>query len=223
MGYIKDIRLFYSIAGNTHISFASKKLNTVIHRIVMKLREQGFSLGEFDHLYINFTTTPVQNGMAPADRPVDPYHSWFRYYDVQLSKEQLQRLKEESAIPEVVIYVEELLVTYFAAEEFTKEKILECVSCAVQQGEDMLMHFKEKTSSNRKAILYLRYSDQCRYIPVVKVYDKNLTLLLEADLPEMVALDRLGEIQLSSKKVTIKPRKNAFTNEMKPITFLLTE
>jgi hypothetical protein len=45
--------------------------------------------------------------------------------------------------------------------------------------------------------------------------------LLRKDLPETIDLNIIGEIQLSSKKVTIKPRKNTFTVDLKPITFAL--
>ena len=46
-------------------------------------------------------------------------------------------------------------------------------------------------------------------------------LLLEADLPEAMDLDYIGEIQVSSKKITIRTRKNAYTTALKlePIIF----
>lgn len=47
-------------------------------------------------------------------------------------------------------------------------------------------------------------------------------LLFETDLPETNSLDAYGEIQLSSKKVTIKPRKNAFLNKSEPLTFIIS-
>ncbi|MBQ4364494.1 MAG: hypothetical protein II782_10900, partial [Oscillospiraceae bacterium] len=70
---IKDIRIYRSDAENTDgnplpVSFADKGTNVIIRRIVMKLRETGFTMGDFDHLYINFTTCPVENGMAYAKR-----------------------------------------------------------------------------------------------------------------------------------------------------------
>ena len=57
---IADIRLFKSedCTESGHfdmVSFGDKRLNAVVKRIVMKLRENGFSMREFDHLYINFT------------------------------------------------------------------------------------------------------------------------------------------------------------------------
>lgn len=79
MKVISDIRLFKSdianIDGNSYPSaFTSKEQNIVIHRIVMKLREQGFLLGEFDHLYVNFTTCLEKDTISPAKRSIDPYH-----------------------------------------------------------------------------------------------------------------------------------------------------
>ena len=60
MRIIKDIRVFRSNNENTGGNplpndAANKELDCVIRRIGMKLREERFSLGEFDHLYINFT------------------------------------------------------------------------------------------------------------------------------------------------------------------------
>ena len=46
-------------------------------------------------------------------------------------------------------------------------------------------------------------------------------LLFETDLPETNSLDAYGEIQLSSKKVTIKPRKNGFLNKSEPLTYII--
>ena len=43
--------------------------------------------------------------------------------------------------------------------------------------------------------------------------------IFSANLPETIDLNIIGEIQLSSKKVTVKPRKNAFTKGLEPISF----
>ena len=83
----------------------------------------------------------------------------------------------------------------------------------------MLMKFKEKVSTNRRAVIFLRLLDCCKFHPLLRVYDHEENLLFEKDLPEAVTLDYLGEIQLSAKRVTIKPRKNAFTTQMSPLAF----
>ena len=54
---------------------------------------------------------------------------------------------------------------------------------------------------------------------MLQVFDMDDHLLFETDLPQALTLDYLGDIQLSAKKVTIKPRKNAFTTRMEPLVF----
>ena len=80
---ISDIRLYRSESQNEYgvygtESIAEKKLNAIVQRVVMKLREYEFSLGEFDHLYINFTTCDIGKKTILSDY-VDKYHPWYRY------------------------------------------------------------------------------------------------------------------------------------------------
>ena len=56
----------------------------------MKLRENEFSLGEFDHLYVNFTTSAINGTMNLSDK-VDKYHPWYRYCHVHVEKEVFQK------------------------------------------------------------------------------------------------------------------------------------
>lgn len=72
MKIISDIRIYKSrienIEGNSLPSNfeSSKTLNAKIKRIVMALREKNFSFGDFDHLYVNFTTCNVNNSISLA-------------------------------------------------------------------------------------------------------------------------------------------------------------
>ncbi len=147
MKTISDIRLYRSrepnISGHSLPSeFAGKKLHIIASRIAMKLREAGFSMGDFDHLYINFTTCPVEGGSAPAKRELDTYHPWYRYYDVEVGKELYDTLGENADT--VIFLMEAVLCRYFATEEFGGEKIRSCINEAVTNGENMLMKYKEK-------------------------------------------------------------------------------
>lgn len=60
MTVIADIRIYRctvkNVTGVTPEGFASKELCAVARRICMKLRENKFSMGDFDHLYINLST-----------------------------------------------------------------------------------------------------------------------------------------------------------------------
>ena len=74
---ISDIRLFKSKSQNDLSSYIpdAKKINAIVNRMVMKLRENEFSLGEFDHLYINFTTCDMPEKIieAPANKYVEDF------------------------------------------------------------------------------------------------------------------------------------------------------
>ena len=220
---ISDIRLFRSKSQNEYggymtESFGDKKLNAIVKRVVMKLRENEFSLGEFDHLYINFTTCSVAGNMDLSDK-VDRYAPWFRYCNIHVEEDLYNSLGSPESWDEIIFHIQNALTTYFASEEFPKTQIHSCVQQAVEQREEMLMKFKEKVSTKRKAVIFLRYLDTCRFYPLLRVYDTDENLLLEEDLPQTVALDYLGEIQISAKRVTIKPRKNAYTTQNQPLVF----
>lgn len=217
---ISDIRLYKSDVQNEFgtISFGNKELNAIVKRIVMKLRENQFSFGEFDHLYINFTTCDISQEISLSEK-ADRYHPWYRYCDIHIEKNLYDILGSPETYKDIIHSICALLITCFATEDFDKSQILSCVHQAVEEGENMLMKFKEKVSSKRKAVVFLRYLHTCRYYPLLRVYDTEENLLFEQDLPETLTLDYLGEIQISTKKVTIKPRKNAFTTGQKALVF----
>lgn len=220
---ISDIRLYKSESQNEYggyitDSFGDKRLNAVVKRVVMKLRENEFSLGEFDHLYINFTTCDISENMKLSDK-ADKYHPWFRYCDVRVDKDLFQKLGSPETWNDIIHWISTILVTYFMSDDFDEMRIFSCVQQAVDQGENMLMKFKEKVSTKRKAVIFLRFLDSCKFYPLLRVYDAEDNLLFEKDLPEVVVLDYLGDIQVSAKRVTIKPRKNAFTKQTNPLVF----
>ena len=220
---IADIRLFRS-EGRTEsghfdmVSFGDKKLNAIVKRIVMKLREHGFSMGEFDHLYINFTLCELSVPME-LSREVDRYHPWFRHCHVRVAREGYESLGTVDGHGHIIPIIGDVLTAFFARADFDADSIRDCIQEAVTGGEGMLMFFKEKATAKRRAVLYLRFLDSCRYAPLLRVYDGEGSLLLERDLPQMVTLDALGELQVGLKKVTVKPRKNACTTGKKPIIF----
>lgn len=223
MKIIKDIRVYKSglqSESGTEVStsFADKKLNAMIQRVVMKLREHEFSLGDFDHLYINFIPSDEAEHIWLSDE-VDRYFPWLRNCYVPVDTELYNNLRSTASYDNIIQWITTVLVTYFSTEDFNEARILSCIHQAVEQGESMLMKFKEKTSAKRKAVVYLRYLDTCRFYPLLRVFDLDNHILLEKDLPETLTLDYLGEIQVSTKRVAIKPRKNAFTTQNPVLAF----
>ena len=94
MKIINDIRLYKSSDIDNHMSFANKSLNIAVSRVVMKLREQQFSLGEFDHLYVNFTTCIPEDKIELVDK-IDSYHPWYRYCNIGVDKHDYEKLNTD--------------------------------------------------------------------------------------------------------------------------------
>lgn len=73
MKLIADIRIYNVSDSEKHIELDFRSSSRAAHRVAMKLREFKFSLGEFDHLYINFTTHAAKGTVTLIDT-VDQYH-----------------------------------------------------------------------------------------------------------------------------------------------------
>lgn len=222
MKIISDIRLFRSVITNIDGNplpecFGSKQLNVIIHRIVMKLREQKFSLGEYDHLYLNFTTQLNESVCLLAKRSVDTYHKWYRFYDVGISEDMYYKLNSESSIDYVIDELQNVLIQFFNCESICRIK--DCISEAVEKGENMMIIYKTKENNNLKASVFLQYLDTGLYLPHLFVYNSEGKEILHKKLKLSNELMEIGEIQLSSKKVAIKPKKNSFTANLSSIVF----
>lgn len=218
---IADIRLYRcerydALTPPATLPIADKPLSAAVKRIVMKLREGRFSLGEFDHLYCIFTAAPLPSEFFLSDR-TDREHKWYRHCFIRVGEELYGRLGSPAARGETLGLIGTALVTLFATEHFDAAAIASCLTEASEQGEAMRMKFKESRTTTRIATLYLRYLDACLFSPLLQVCDTQGSVLLEKDLPAMLTLDALGSLSLSSHKVTIRPRKNAFTAHMPPI------
>lgn len=224
MKLISDIRLYKSdyknIDGNSlPTDLGNRPLELTAHRIAMKLRENPFSLGEFDHLYLNFTPCEPDGVIQCAERSADRYHPWYRYYDVGVSREEFERLGMPDMAPTILALLKRTLIEQFTTEKAMKQAVEAAVREAVTKGPEMRMKFKEKKAAKTTAVISLQFLDNAMYLPVLWVYDLQGNELLRKKLPATIDFSSLGEIQLSSKKVTVKPRKNAFARSLKPISF----
>lgn len=213
MKVISDIRLYKSAEVDKYSGFTNKSLNVKLHRVVMKLREQGFSLGEFDHLYLNFTTT-IPDGKVELSDKIDRYHPWFRYCNVGVNQNDYNKLENNDFVYERIKFT--LLKLFDSQKDI---EIIENSFSEAQKGSEMLMLFKVKKSAKGIAKIYLRLLVNGNYFPLLSVIDINGKEIFKADLPETIDLNIIGELNLSSKNVTVKPRKNAFSKHLQPISF----
>jgi hypothetical protein len=128
-------------------------------------------------------------------------------------------LESENNVEFVIDQIKNVLNAYFCTE--TNCSVEPCIEEALNKGEDMLMLYKSKQTSKRKADIYLQLLDNGMYCPNLFVYDQDGTEILHQKLPCTFDLMSLGEIQLSSKKVVVKPRKNSLATQLEPMEFEL--
>lgn len=217
---ISDIRLYQSHVPNTdghpHSSpLGGSSATIAARRIALKLRERGFSLGDFDHLYLNFTSCLAEGEVRLAQRSVDRELRWFRYVDIGFS--DVLSLDDQ----QIISMIEQALLL-FAADESAIQTVQSSISEALSQGENMLVRFKEKQTASGTAMIFLRILDNGLYHPLLQVHASDGTERLRADLPPCLELHALGEISLSRNRVTIKPRKNVFAAGLSPLIFPLS-
>ena len=191
MKIISDIRLYKSTELNTHTDIGNKEINIAVQRVVMKLREYNFSLGEFDHLYLNFTICKPKGTFELIDE-VDSYHTWYRYCNIGVTQSEYENLTIQLVYEKISL----VLVNLFnIAEDVIQDAITEA-----QKGSEMQMFFKEKKSAKATATIFLRLLDNGKYYPLLRVTDLDGQDILCKDLPETFDLNIIGEIQLSTKK-----------------------
>lgn len=226
MKIISDIRIYTSdtinVDGNPLPNdINDKKSNLAVKRIAMKLREGHFSLGDYDHLYINFTTCLVENGISLSHRSVDRYRPWFRYFDYHIEKGFLEEMIADESHKKLISSVLKVLLCFSCNDENDKQKIIDAGNSAVE-GEKMRVIFKEKNNVNYSAIIFLRLFDDGKYHPTLQVKSCE-SVILEKELEPTVDLGTLGDIQLNNKKVTVKPRKSVLYSSLEPVSFNLVE
>ena len=122
-------------------------------------------------------------------------------------KELYDSIGELDTYDFIINAIVDVLTTYFVTEEFDSKCIKYCISHAVEQGENMLMRFKEKKSTKRKVIVFLRYLDDCVYYPLLRVYDLDNNMLFEKGLIKFGKEHKIG-----NKNENTKGNDNIITN-----------
>lgn len=224
MKIISDIRIFRgtieNIDNNPHPSgFANQTMNLVVKRFIMKLRESNFSFGEFDHLYINFTTCFVEDGIMQAKRSIDKYHPWYRYYDYYMDEEQFEKMISDSNYSILLDAIKKVLLKFFSNSQAQEEMIDDAIA-ETQKGENMLIKYKEKITSKYKATIYLRLCNDGKYHPLLEVQN-NDSMVLHKDMDAIIDLGIIGDIAISGKRVVIKPKKSQRYSEIEPVVYEL--
>lgn len=217
MRVLNDIRAFWSdvpnIDGQPHpVPLEDHALWLYLRRIALKLREMSFILGEFERLYLNFTPCLPEGEIRIASRTPKKGISGFHYVDVGVSS-STQPLSIEYVRPVV-----ERAILLFLPDDVTS--MLHAALDEADKGEEMLARYKEKRDMKYIARLYLRLLDSGMYLPILHVYSRNTNSLCHQwNLPLYPNLQKLGNMIITCRSVTIRPVQIAITDDIRPMIF----
>lgn len=178
------------------------KTQRLAHRLLLKLKEHEFDIGggkdaiavyfkeESNHTYLTLHNS----------------QKWVAEHIVDVTLDVLERIDKE---PDVVAEKLEEILSLYATENCTCEMIHEWIRETLEKQEKMECVLQEKKYYGRKAVLSIRYLDTKEYLPIIRVYDTDNSLVLEDRLPCVKYLSVLDVMEFTSGRVTVRSKKRA--------------
>ncbi len=220
---ISDLRFFESTKENTDGYFPGyigkiylideKKLNTVKERFVLKLREKGLCLPDFDHVYINMTPCIESGKISAANRSIDKYHSFYRFMDAGLTEKEFNNLEENEKITGLITIASEAITALNSFSEEEKATIRSCADEILSLGENTEIIYKYKKNEKNCLQVCVKLLDTGMYSPFIRIFDNGKNLIREEVYGKLMKQDefifQFAAISLGKNSATIKPKKNA--------------
>ncbi|MDH4318953.1 MAG: hypothetical protein OEV64_11220 [Desulfobulbaceae bacterium] len=187
-------------------------------RIAIILGSAGLSLGDFDHLYINYTNTISKGSLVFPERTPE---KWLRYIDYGVSFDDLKLLKESELEGFIIRSTFECL-QHICNESKEKMEMIKSAAMDVEKyGTEIELPVKsKKTKSYSVVVSYkLRPQGEGSYGIVTHTNHKTgasfskrfIDLKGPSDIFSLV-----GSITVKNNKIVIKPRAsfraNIYTN-----------
>lgn len=188
-------------------------------RIATLLGARGLSLGDFDHLYINYTNAVLKGNIAFSERTLE---KWLRYIDYGVSFEDLKSLNE-SDLENFVIRSTFECLEHLCNSNTEKIEIIKLVSMEVEKyGTEIELPVKVKeTKSYSVLVSYkLRPQGEASY-GIVKYVNHKTGVTFSNRFVDLKGpsdiFPLVGTISVKGEKILIKPRASfkasLYTNE----------
>lgn len=214
---LKDIRLYESEvenkAGNPLPSViggvfkVDKTINFIACRIARKLNELSYSYGEFDHVYINFTSFLKENELYLSHRNID---KTIKYIDYGVNPKKFNIL----TIDAKKAFIQEKIFEIFRA--ISAKEYLALIEETEQQlskyGSHLKIHYKTKeTKSYCITIFYQINPNDNSSKGIVEYLDKKTARKSEIAFPLSFYEDiyqLIDTISVKNGEITLKPKKS---------------
>ena len=177
-------------------------------RIATVLRAKGLSLGEFDHLYVNYTNVIPRGTLAFSERTPE---KWLRYIDYGVNFEVLKSLKE-AELEQFVIRSTFECLEHLCNSSIEKSEIIKFASTEVEKfGSEVELPVKAKNNKSYSVLVSykLRPKGEASYGLVKYINHKTGTTFSRkfVDLKGPSDIFPLvGTISVKDDKILIKPR-----------------
>ena len=221
---IADIRLFESDVPNTDgnpiphyigkiYQYDHRECLGVIQRLLFLLRHRDFGFDGFDHLYLNFTSCIPHGEVRDVNRYSTEEFSWYHHVDIGCDEKIFNALSLEDKNSYILESSKKAALLKAPTEQ--KELFESTFYEVIQNGERLLLPYKQKDNQNYVVEVFIRITDEMSFIPFIKVTDKNGVLRGEQELrsygrDEFIC--QMGTITIGKASVRIIPRKSSYAN-----------
>ncbi len=211
-----DLRSLYGFDG--------MDLQDILQRLLFLLRHEGFSLGSFDHLYMNYTPSLPHGEVRLSKRSRDSYHPWYRYTDAgcdiaffrSMTMEQQRQFLAEAIRKAVHLH----------ADEENRAVFDRCYEQVMALGPALEIPYKEKTGEHLRLTISTTISDEVDFLPIVRIFDLEGKLLLEEHLrrygrDEFILQFRTITLGKKTARIDISKSMDARYYSIRPLKFTI--
>lgn len=222
MNLIKDIRFFSEHPDPVLEKYHIRGMKDIIQRLLFLLRHERFSFGDFDHLYMNYTPSLPHGMVCLSERPVDRYHPWLRFTDAGCDLSLFRAMTPAEQRQFLADSIRKAVHLHADAENcaiFNR-----CFDRVMEHGANLEILWKEKSGTHLNVTVSTIITDQAEFLPIVRIFDKHSTLLLEERLKQCSReqfLAQFGTITPGKRTVRIEPRKSQWYRDQRvdPLRF----
>lgn len=218
---LKDIRFYESekqnIEGQSlphdlgNLFFPTKETTYIGQRIARKLNELKFTYGEFDHIYLNFTTFLKENEIVVSSRNIDKR---IKYLDFGINSEKLNSFSDN----EKNSFIKS--ATFKALRHISSDRNLELLAQTEKQlskfDTEIKIHYKSKETNSVKIDIYYQIESLSGGTKAIIDYkDKKNNICSSVSYKLQFYEDiytLIDTISLADDTIILKPKKSFIAN-----------
>jgi hypothetical protein len=181
-----------------------KACNYIGLRFALKAKEYSFSIGDYDHLYINLTPLLKDDESRLSERILE---KWFRYIDYGYSVEKMNSLDDTKKLEELYRVTKESLIRHCCKTKCEKDLIRRLYKILLDNKADTDIDYRKVVRKNIVVYFIINLLDDGKINLYFRVLNgEKIFISCVNNIFELHYL--LGDVRIKKDKMTIIPRKN---------------